>query len=353
MGAVGLLCKGFLAGLSRVETHGMDDFLKLLDEREAPAKRERGLITVSNHISVMDDPILWGILPISYMFNPDNLRWGLGSYDLCFTNKGLSTFFTLGQVLPTHRSAHSQYGGLFQPTITQAIRLLSRGPFLYEQEPPEKPATSPKSPDLIDPFSNGHLSFSTNGLDTFPAPSAYRRRRHAWVHIFPEGMIHQSEQRIMRYFKWGVSRLILESEPMPDVVPIFVEGFDNIMHETRTFPRFIPRPFQNVRVTFGEKLNTEEVFGDLRARWKQLQAREARKGERLAVGVLNDTLQHSDEAVSIRKECTRRMRQAVLDVRRQRGYPEDDPKNSLAETWLREGPRREGRKQDSTITRDA
>jgi hypothetical protein len=35
----------------------------------------------------MDDPILWGILPLSYMFNPDNLRWGLGSYDLCFTNK--------------------------------------------------------------------------------------------------------------------------------------------------------------------------------------------------------------------------------------------------------------------------
>jgi hypothetical protein len=35
----------------------------------------------------MDDPILWGILPLSYMFTPDNLRWGLASYDLCFTNK--------------------------------------------------------------------------------------------------------------------------------------------------------------------------------------------------------------------------------------------------------------------------
>lgn len=45
MGAVGLLCKGFLAGLSKVETHGMDEFLQLLDEREDPAKRERGLIT--------------------------------------------------------------------------------------------------------------------------------------------------------------------------------------------------------------------------------------------------------------------------------------------------------------------
>jgi monolysocardiolipin acyltransferase len=45
MGAVGLLCKGFLNGLSKVETHGMDEFLKLLDQREDPAKRERGLIT--------------------------------------------------------------------------------------------------------------------------------------------------------------------------------------------------------------------------------------------------------------------------------------------------------------------
>lgn len=35
----------------------------------------------------MDDPILWGLLPTSYLFKPDNMRWGLGSYDLCFTNK--------------------------------------------------------------------------------------------------------------------------------------------------------------------------------------------------------------------------------------------------------------------------
>jgi len=172
------------------------------------------------------------------------------------------------------------------------------------------------------------------------------------VHIFPEGMIHQTEDRIMRYFKWGVSRLVLESEPMPDIVPIFIEGFDNIMHETRTFPRFIPRPFQNVRVTFGEKLDAEEVFGDLRARWKQMRANEERKGGKLQVGVLNDALKYSDEAVSIRKECTRRIRQAVLEVRRQRGYPEDDPKNGLAETWLREGPGREGHKRDGSITKD-
>lgn len=45
MGVVGLLCKGFLAGLSTVETHGMEGFLKLLDEREDVEGRERGLLT--------------------------------------------------------------------------------------------------------------------------------------------------------------------------------------------------------------------------------------------------------------------------------------------------------------------
>jgi monolysocardiolipin acyltransferase len=268
------------------------------------------------------------------------------------STRGISTFFTLGQVLPTHRSAHSQFGGLFQPTVTQAIRLLSRGPFLHENDPPRKPTTSLKAPDLIDPFSEGHLTFSTNGEDTFPAPSAYYSRRHAWVHIFPEGMIHQTEDRIMRYFKWGVSRLILESEPMPDIVPIFIEGFDDIMHETRTFPRFIPRPFKKVSVTFGEKLDAEEVFGDLRQRWQQMRAKEEEAGAQLEFGVVNDALKYSDEAVSLRKECTKRMRQAVLDLRRRRGYPEDDPKNSLAQTWLREGPEREGRKADGSVTKD-
>lgn len=49
MGAVGLLCKGFL-GLNRVETHGMEEFLRLLDEREDVSRRERGLITGTRHI---------------------------------------------------------------------------------------------------------------------------------------------------------------------------------------------------------------------------------------------------------------------------------------------------------------
>ncbi|KAF2270029.1 hypothetical protein CC78DRAFT_188974 [Lojkania enalia] len=52
VGAVGALCRGFLFGLSRTEVHGLEGFLKLLDERRDVKERERGLITVSNHVSV-------------------------------------------------------------------------------------------------------------------------------------------------------------------------------------------------------------------------------------------------------------------------------------------------------------
>ena len=164
----------------------------------------------------------------------------------------------------------------------------------------------------------------------------------------------------MRYFKWGVARLILEPQECPDVVPMFVEGTDQIMHEARQFPRFIPRIGKKVAVTFGREVDTEAVFGDLRKRWKEIRdddyARSVRNPHapypNEAIGLLTDTLVHSDEAVELRKECTRRLRQEVLKVRRSRGYPDEDPKAGLVETWMREGPQREGHMKDDTWVKD-
>ena len=45
MGAVGVLCRSFLLGLSTTEVHGLDGFLELLDERANVEERQRGLIT--------------------------------------------------------------------------------------------------------------------------------------------------------------------------------------------------------------------------------------------------------------------------------------------------------------------
>ncbi|GME35023.1 Tafazzin [Neofusicoccum parvum] len=284
------------------------------------------------------------------MFNPDNLRWSLASHDLAFPNRILSTFFSLGQTLPCHRLAHSPHGGLFQPTITQAIRLLSRAPFA---PPPRRQRSSERTDpdDIPDPFTSAALTYTTTGRDAFPAPAAYLSRRHAWVHIFPEGKVHQKEDRTMRYFKWGVARLILESEPCPDVVPIWVEGPEQIMHEAREFPRFLPRPGKTVNVTFGERVDVEKVFGDLRERWRILRDKDG-GSEGLEVGVLSEGLKHGKEAVELRKECTMRVREEVLKVRRSRGLPDEDPKAGLVETWALEGGKQEGKMDDESWVKD-
>ncbi|KAF2228110.1 hypothetical protein BDZ85DRAFT_255427 [Elsinoe ampelina] len=355
-GLTGTLCRSFLVGLNKLEVHGWDEFQRLLEEREDVAGRERGLITVSNHSSVLDDPLIWGSLPFSTHWSPNNIRWSLASHDLAFPNKPLSTFFSLGNTLPAHRLAHSAYGGLFQPTMTQAIRLLSSGPFVPPRSHPFPTGSVTSVPDLPDPFSDGSLSYTTNGVDTFPAPSAYHSRRHAWVHVFPEGKIHQHPEMTMRYFKWGVSRMLLEAEPCPDLVPMWIEGFDQIMHESREFPRFVPRAGRQVSVTFGRKVDTDIVFGDLRERWRKLQEKvKKREGNHVSgeLGVLrDDELRVGAEAVQLREECTLRVRQEVLKLRLSRGLPAEDPKASLVETWREEGGSVEGKMKDGSWVKD-
>ncbi|CAN8097080.1 unnamed protein product [Discula destructiva] len=391
LGLTTSISKGFLNGFNSLETIGLENFVKLLEERNDPFERQRGLITVSNHISVVDDPLIWGVLPLRVGFQPWNLRWSLGAHDICFQNKLLSTYFTLGQVLPVHRSVHSTHAGPFQPVMTQAIRLLSAYPF---KTLPDHVAVAPVPKtttiqsllaNLRDPFSEGSLTFSTTGEDVHTAPSAYLSNRHAWIHVFPEGLVHQHAQRQMRYFKWGVARFILEAEPMPDLVPMFIDGTIDVMNENREWPRFVPRAGKNVKVAFGDKVDMEATFGDLRRQWKRLvrtavEKREAeiaavekqiaeatevsqktlasdrlagrhgivstkpalpvklKKPDVLRIGDLPDELKHSKEAEEIRIEVARRVRDEVVKLRKSLGYPDEDPawKFDLAETWAKD-----------------
>lgn len=145
---------------------------------------------------------------------------------------------------------------------------------------------------------------------------------------------------------------------MPDIVPIFIDGNQEIMHESRTFPRFLPRGGRNIRVKFGEALDGEKVFGDLRERWQRLvrlQKQALRKkglSEELVMGELTDGLKYGDEATAIRIEVTKRVRFEVLKLRRSLGLPDEDPKLSLVETWLEEGGKGEGRREDGSWVGD-
>ena len=406
------VCRAALIGLNRTQVHGLDQFVELLQSRTNEKTRKRGLVTVSNHISVLDDPLIWGALPITFPAEGflKNYRYSFASHDLCFKGTALSNFFTLGQTLPTHRIKHSIHGGLFQPTFTEAIRLLSRieanEPRLgtHQGMPPGYPgflnkdiqaaetysswpknAVDPSSPLIgSGDFPPAYPSYS-NDVRVYNAPSRYACNSYSWLHIFPEGFVHQTavNERYMRYFKWGVSRLILEPPEAPDFVPMFIEGTDLIMHESRTFPRFLPRLGKEVHITFGDRVDVDAVFGDLRKRWREIADREnkldtpkflsmnwrnlvdnigqamsdpARPASRedldrlysWDLGNLDEKLKFDPEVVELRKECTRRVRNEVLKLRRARGYDDEDPKYSIAETWKLEGSDREGKQEDDS-----
>lgn len=165
----------------------------------------------------------------------------------------------------------------------------------------------------------------------------------------------------MRYFKWGIARLILEPDVCPDIVPMWIEGNDQIMHESRSFPKFLPRINKTCSVWFGANVgggDVDTVFHELRSKWRTLVEESTRNSTKpLEMGVLNEDLQFGTEAVRLREECTRHVRRAVLQVRRMRGLPDEDPKTGLVETWREEGGlvggHREGKMEDGSWVKDA
>jgi monolysocardiolipin acyltransferase len=141
---------------------------------------------------------------------------------------------------------------------------------------------------------------------------------------------------------------------LPEIVPIFIDGNQEVMHESREWPRFIPRAGKRIRVAFGESVDGERIFGDLRERWQKLVKlqKEALVKKGLPVdwemGELTEGLKYGSEAVALRKEVTNRIRQEVLKVRRSLGYPDEDPKQGLVETWIEEGPNEQGKMKDGS-----
>ena len=160
----------------------------------------------------------------------------------------------------------------------------------------------------------------------------------------------------MRYFKWGIARLILEPDVCPDIVPMWIEGNDQIMHESRQWPRFIPRVNNKCGIWFGSNVGGGDgstIFDELRRKWRELvEKNEEMEGRGFAMGVLSDGLKYGEEAVELREECTRQIRKAVLAVRRKRGLPDEDPKAGLVETWRAEGGKGTGKMEDQSWVGD-
>lgn len=156
------------------------------------------LITVSNHMSTLDDPLMWGFkgFPIT---DSRQARWVLAAEDICFKNTVLTYFFRLGKCIPITRG-----GGIYQEHMNEALDRLSEG---------------------------------------------------GWLHTFPEGKVSQDHASIGR-LKWGTASLIARSPITPIVLPIVHCGFEKVMPEKIFFGRRPPFPLCNkeIRIVIGDPI---------------------------------------------------------------------------------------------------
>ena len=85
-----------------------------------------------------------------------------------------------------------------------------------------------------------------------------------WVHLYPEGQVNENKAD-MRY-KWGVGRLIAESNVTPIVIPIYHVGMDDILPNGTPkywFARF-PKAGKNVTVLVGKPIHIKDTLEQLR-----------------------------------------------------------------------------------------
>ncbi|CAO2044139.1 unnamed protein product [Urochloa humidicola] len=184
--AVGAFAKAYASLLNTTTVHNADALLRLVSARPPGTP----LLTVSNHMSTVDDPLMWGFkgFPTS---DAKLGRWVLTAEDICFRNVVMSYMFRLGKCVPIARG-----GGIYQEHMNKALDVLINGD---------------------------------------------------WLHSFPEGKIAQDDEPIRR-LKWGTASLIVRAPVTPIVLPIVHSGFEKVMPENLFFGRRPPVPLWGKKI---------------------------------------------------------------------------------------------------------
>jgi monolysocardiolipin acyltransferase len=142
----------------------------------ALAREGRGLLTISNHVSLFDDPILLA----NFVEGPyETIRWVAADAINFFGSGPKSWLFTAGKSVPIVRGA-----GIHQPGMEFLRDRLAEG---------------------------------------------------EWVHLFPEGGRTRDEQSLMRDFHPGVGWLVEHTEPL--VLPFYHHGMAGVLPVGSLRPR--------------------------------------------------------------------------------------------------------------------
>lgn len=317
--------------------------IERLDAALAKAREEkRSLLTVMNHMSVVDDPSFYAMLPMRFHTDIDTIRWGFGAHNICFSTPTLSWFFNLGKILGTKRFGE----GPFQGSVDAAIRILSPddtldlefAPWAKEQD---KPTLLQELSDLKAPVNVSEVAKvvkpSPESTSVLLSKSPFIRTKTSWFHVFPEGFVLQLEEpnsNAMRYFKWGVSRLILESTRAPVVVPMFAYGFEKIAPEDSAeqgMKRWLPQNIgAEINLFVGEAVSDEKIEA-YRKHWQDLCKKYT---DPKNPSDLSPELKDGKKAQQLRSALAADLRDHVLSIRESLGvFPAENAKFKSPQYW--------------------
>lgn len=309
----------------------LNNLERLQDAVKRTVEENRGLMTVMNHMSVVDDPFIWGVFPWSMYRDLDQIRWCLGAHNVCFQNSFLSNFFSLGKVLSTKRFG----AGPFQGSIDASIRLLSPDDTLDLEWTPHRVERSAESSTATQAPLSGNIN--EGNVMKYVAPVA--RSKPSWVHVYPEGFVLQLQPPFansMRYFRWGITRLILESTRPPIVVPIFSTGFEKIAPESSAgtmIERYLPRNMgAEINVTIGNPID-DLIIDNYRKQWVDLCEKYYDPKNPTD---LSWELKYGPEAEDLRSRLAAELREHVAKIRHEeRKLPMEDERFKSPAWWKR------------------
>jgi len=236
----------------------------------------QGLITVSNHRSLFDDPgIVSCLLPLPIAIQPKYNRWALCSQEYCYNDAlpGLiKGYIGAGQVLPICRG-----GGIDQKLLLDFARHLACGEWCHvfpeggvwqweelggrRQLPPK--AVMGSSSDISSGSDNVQFKEDDENTRQIIMPATLQQKS---LSPSPRGKL-----------KWGVGKLIAHAPVTPKVIPFAHRGMERIFPQDENTGKtklrsdllasFLPAALGgdaddklHVSVRFGEEITFDDLI---------------------------------------------------------------------------------------------
>ncbi|TIB94803.1 hypothetical protein E3Q17_00141 [Wallemia mellicola] len=201
-------------GTHSLKVRGLEKLTKALSS-------SRGVLTITNHRAVGEDPLWPAILPLKTLLQPKYRRWTLGASDVIFTNAIFRKFFQAGQVLETYRG-----NGVDQPAVYQAAQLLDEAKW-------------------VSLYVLLHITSKRSQVSMFP---------EGRINVPPPNFNPHTTPSPLRPFRWGVGRMLTLTEQTPTILPIHLTGFNDVFKDGR---KYTALPSTNARITvdIGDPIN--------------------------------------------------------------------------------------------------